>query len=247
MQQDKWAREYGDSVTFLCISVEGLDVCHYFAKFVGASINATILPDEVPPFPIQLGCSGFVVIDETGNVVVTRSSPSFLDAGEDAFRAVEKLLSELGIPILRKSEQDEKSPVILKPLPHVGHCEMDSEHAEIDKCLAYLVETPTQDAIIALRRVMVSHFSHEEALLREMDFGQPQGGALSAYDSHASDHARIIKEVDAALGQPTEGMLPRGMISRLAAMIYQHGARFDSLYSSIVSCESCKKVAAAQP
>ena len=144
MQQDKWSREYGDSVTFLCISVEGLDVCHYFAKFVGASVNATILPDELPPFPIQLGCSGFVVIDKTGNIVVTRSSPSFLDAGEDAFRAVEKLLSELGIPISRKSGQDRKSPVILKPLPHVGHCEMDSEHAEIDKSLAYLVETPTQ-------------------------------------------------------------------------------------------------------
>lgn len=238
-------------MTFLCISVEGLDVCHYFAKFVGASINATVFPDEAPSFPVQLGCSGFVIIDKTGNIVVTRSSPSFLDAGEDAFRAVEKLLSELGVdgPTLRKSEQDRKSPVMLKPLPYVGHCEMDSEHEEIDKFLANLVEIPTQNALITLRRVLVNHFSHEEALLREKGFGQPQGGALSAYDSHASDHARIIKEVDAILGLlPTEeDIVPTGMISRLAAMIYQHGVRFDSLYASIVSCESCKKGAAARP
>ena len=209
---------------------------------MGASINAVMMPDEIPPFPVQLGCSGFVIIDQAGNIVTTRSSPSFLDAGEDSFRAVESLLCDLGIPISRKIEESGTPQVILKPLPHVGHCKMDAEHAEIDKSLAELVETPTRHTLVTMRKVLADHFLHEEAFLQEKAFGQPQGGSLSAYDSHVSDHARILHEVDNLLGLPTVNKISSGKIDRLINMIYQHGVRFDSLYANKISCESCTKV-----
>lgn len=212
--------------------MEGLDVCHYFAKFVGGSINATVLPGETPTFPVQLGCSGFVVIDQTGCIVTTRSTPSFLEAGEDAFRGVEAVLSGLdtlpfakpiqqGERSLRKStEETMASRVIIKPLPYVGHREMDAEHAEIDKSLAKLVDFPTEETLLTLMNILQTHFSNEETLLQERKFGQSQRGALSAYDSHVSDHRRILREVDNLQKLASTGSkLPLGEIRRLATTI----------------------------
>ena len=58
----KWSAKYGSNINFICVSVEGLDVARYFNNFTGSYIDSIIL--EEPPFPVQLGCSGFVVIYE---------------------------------------------------------------------------------------------------------------------------------------------------------------------------------------
>ena len=61
----KYYLRYDNSVNFICISVEGFQVAQYFGKyFTGNSINITLLDGEGPPFPLQLGCFGFVVINE---------------------------------------------------------------------------------------------------------------------------------------------------------------------------------------
>ena len=62
IQMAKWSSKYGSNVNFICVSVEGLDVARYFNNFTGNCINSIIV--EEPQFPVQLSCSGFVVIYE---------------------------------------------------------------------------------------------------------------------------------------------------------------------------------------
>ncbi len=51
----------------------------------------------------------------------------------------------------------------------------------------------------------------------------------------ASDHARILKEVDSLLAMATESNVSARETSHLATMIYEHGERFDSHYAKIIS------------
>lgn len=243
----RWCDKYDDDkVAFLCVSVEGLNCARFFAQFVGRCINATMLPNEFPSFPIQLGCSGFVVLDKFGNIVTTRTAPKFLDLPEESFLSVERALDGLGYG-LRTEDEDiprsetkstESQEIILKPLPPVGHCEMDQEHASIDECLAKLLIEPSKNVLLNLRNILQEHFSHEEALLFENKFGGT--GALSAFESHKGDHQRILSGVDAVLASATDN-ISQADIRKMADKIYQHGDRFDSLYAKRVSCASCEK------
>lgn len=244
----KWCCAYGESVTFLCLSVEGLNIARYFNQYTGASMNATMLPNEIPSFPIQLGCSGFVVIDKDGCILTTRSTPSFLDAGEDAFRAVETLLGDL-IGLTEKSiasKEDHKNELsehdlVLMPLPHVGHCEMDAEHAKIDSCLKELVVDTSVENLRKLKTETEIHFQHEEELLAANQFGTT--GILSAYESHAADHGRILKNIESILetAHNGTGKISQTDVTEVASLIHQHGVRFDSLYAKKVSCRSCER------
>lgn len=247
----KWSGIYGEEVNFLCISVEGLEVARYFAQFTGTSINATMLSKEMPAFPIQLGCSGFVVIDKDSRILSTRTEPRFLDEGEGAFRAVETLLAKLGAFPKSTSEgkgeelrettksSSQQQEITLTPLPYVGHCDMDAEHAEIDTCLKKLVTEPTREIIGELKKVLRDHFAHEEELLVENKFGM--SGVLSAYESHVADHQKILKNIDVVLESSPEGSISKMDIIKISTIIHQHGERFDSLYAKKVSCSSCSK------
>ena len=145
----KWDIIYAGTVSFICICVENLSTALQFGQnHTGTCINAFIRPEDMPSFPVQLGCSGFVVLDSHGGIVTTRSSPRFLDAEQRAFRSVERLLAEkagvehlytptvLHEPVATKPTEIEPSSFVL---PRVGHEDMDGEHAAISKSLKLLL------------------------------------------------------------------------------------------------------------
>ena len=238
-----WCTRYGDIVNFICISVGGSAVARYFGRhFTGECINATMLEGEVPLFPIQLGCSGFVVIDQHCNIVTTKSTPRFLDDGQLAFRGVEKLLSGiLGKSVFNVENHDETSnqhdlilSTKLNSLPHVGYPEMDYEHKLLDECLSKLIANPSRSLMLMLRNLVADHFLHEEEFLLKMNFGT--SGVISGHQSHVSDHKRVLSIIDDVLEntvktEDNESNVVDGDVAKIAYIIYQHGIRFDSLYA----------------
>jgi len=243
----QWCARYGNLVSFLCVSVEGKAVAQYFSNFTGSCINATVIPGGIPAFPIQLGCAGFVIIDKDGNMITTRSAPSFLDAGERAFRSVEGTLDTLlskptsssdtrEVIISDHNGEDEKSTeIILKPLPAVGYVDMDDEHGKIDDCLRRLVAKPSTSMVVELKGIIAEHFHHEEQFLMKMDFGS--SGLISAYESHAGDHRRILSTIDNVLNKASQNLC-QSDISNIASIIHQHGERFDILYAKESECKT---------
>ena len=101
-----WANGgYGDRVRLLMICMEtgddGIATAQSFGKRF--QIPSTVLngyieaPSEAPTYG-QLGCGGFIVLGRYGEFASARTVPAFLDKGMLAFAAVERLLSELGVP-----------------------------------------------------------------------------------------------------------------------------------------------------
>ncbi|KAJ1463202.1 hypothetical protein M885DRAFT_504795 [Pelagophyceae sp. CCMP2097] len=87
-----WQRAYGGRVLFLCVCVESAAVARDFSRrMLQTCANCLVAPGDMPRFPAQLGCGGFVVIDGAGKFVTTKTM-SFNDRGDRAFRALENIL-----------------------------------------------------------------------------------------------------------------------------------------------------------
>jgi len=94
---EAWASssKYRDGVQFLCICVESKRVAQNFGSMFDFTyvINGYIPSNQHMPRGYgQLGCSGFIVVDDEGNFLSKRTT-AFLDTGDEAFRDVEDLLS----------------------------------------------------------------------------------------------------------------------------------------------------------
>lgn len=207
-------------------------------------MNALIDTKNPPNFPAQLGCSGFVVIDGNGKFLTTKT-PRFLDYGEEAFFAVEKLLDE-NIPSLREMistpgqeqsmqekainrDSDKKQSLIAQKLPNVGHREMDEEHDIIVECLNILARDKTKDALREVSRVFSTHCKNEEKLLLKLGFGG--NTEFSAYKSHSDDHRKIFDLMDSIASRQSEEIVSSTDISNLIYVIEVHAERFDTLYA----------------
>lgn len=200
---DKWAKARPE-VQFLCVCVDTKGVAEQFSRMFGleSAVNCYI-PDR-RYFPVgygQLGCSGFIVVDREGRFV-SRKTKAYLQYGEAAFTHVEELLSEqLGFdfhenivalsPSTQRDEQKEESK--MEPPASVGVLSMDLEHEHCAKALALLLETLSIDAMRQVMKELVSHFDHEETLMKKHKFGQNNGiSSFSPFDSHVKDHERIL-------------------------------------------------------
>jgi hypothetical protein len=95
---ERWARgPFGAHVRFVCACVDAQSVAVAFGKMfqLAAVVNAHIPSREHFPDFGQLGCSGFIVVDQGGRCV-SRKTASFLQQGPDAaFADVERLLRSL--------------------------------------------------------------------------------------------------------------------------------------------------------
>ena len=123
----------------------------------------------------------------------------------------------------------------VRPLPKVGHAEMDDEHAELTALLETLARDRSLEALAAVRTEFAEHSAHEEALMAEVGFGG--AGPLSALASHAKDHARIVALADkvAAKGiaKAVHLVAPED-IAALGDAIHDHALHFDQLYVDAV-------------
>jgi len=104
----KWSEQesYQETVRFVCVCVDGRpeEVAREFQREIFGSFSTSRVlnafiddPEDFPTFPTQLGCQGFVVLDERGHFATLRS-PSLNKVGPKAFEYVERVLDQLITP-----------------------------------------------------------------------------------------------------------------------------------------------------
>lgn len=93
---DEWAKEYGEAVSFCCVSCAGPGLALQFAREMKLRFctNGFIANKKHMPRWGQLGCSGFIIFDENLKVV-TRKTKAFLEVREAAFREVRQVVDRM--------------------------------------------------------------------------------------------------------------------------------------------------------
>mmetsp|Transcript_35076 Transcript_35076/g.98907 ORF Transcript_35076/g.98907 Transcript_35076/m.98907 type:complete len:251 (+) Transcript_35076:267-1019(+) len=224
----------------------------------GVRVAFANVPDDLPRFPAQLGCQGFVVLDADLRFCTTRTEPALLDAPEAALAAAERAVLQALPPavaaklpplpswslVAPEAEEPAAAPsccgaACLQPLtvggrlPSVGHAGMDAEHEALEAALRGA--GASAEALAAAAGLLEEHFRHEEALLREVGFGGG-GGELSPLAGHERDHARILALARAAAARAlADGAPAPGDAEALLAAVEEHTAAFDTLYESAVA------------
>lgn len=212
-------------------------------------MNALIDRNNFPTFRVQLGCSGFVIIDENGYFITTKSK-AYLDYEDVAFYEVEALLrahtnafqddqSQLTQQVNQNTTNtsEEKKidlPMSANALPVVGHDEMDKEHEKIVEYINILLQEKSTRALEKVKVEFMEHSTSEEQLLSRLGFGNIGGGDLSPLKSHADDHKRIIGIIDTALGRSSTTVAPSDII-KINDVIHLHAERFDTIYADYIS------------
>ena len=229
----------------MCLCVESIDIARWFRQYTGSSMNALIDRENLPNFHVQLGCSGFVIIDEDGKFITTKSK-AFLDYGDMAFNDVEVLLREntSAFPggnnisngqLFLPSIQNNSSETITTSLPKVGHEDMDEEHEEIIRYLKALAQEKSKTALKSLLLEFRAHSEHEEQLMFKLGFGSRKE-ELSPLRSHADDHGRIIRLMDLVLSQ---SVIASSDVVKIDQAIHLHAERFDTLYAEVLNQNDC--------
>mmetsp|Transcript_58274 Transcript_58274/g.133732 ORF Transcript_58274/g.133732 Transcript_58274/m.133732 type:complete len:164 (-) Transcript_58274:986-1477(-) len=90
---DKWAVRYGDAASFVCVGCAGPALAQEFAKSLQLR-HCTVGYAGKQPRWGQLGCNGFIVLDENLRVVCSATS-AFMEVRELAFAHVEALVDAL--------------------------------------------------------------------------------------------------------------------------------------------------------
>jgi len=245
-----WAKGGYDGVRFLMLCVEtgadGLRTAQSFGEHF--EIPATIVngyidtPSERPSFG-QLGCGGFIVLGPYGEFVSERTVPAYLKAGPQAFTAVERILSSLGVepaPVADRSKVDADSnrSEALQLAP-VGHAQMDAEHQGLVVAAADLIQQRSLDSLCRLRDLWEQHSQNEEAVFVQHDFGGAQaGGPLSGIASHCQHHRVILERLDSTLGgfgpasdRCVPGSVDEQVVYEIIAEMQRHGDVWDEAYA----------------
>lgn len=252
-----WAHGgYGDRVRLLMICVEtgddGLSTARTFGERY--QLPSTVLngyieaPSEAPTYG-QLGCGGFIVLGAHGEFASARTVPAFLDKGMLAFAAVERLLSELGVPRRAASapaaaEETPEPPGLPLQFAHVGQPEMDREHEELAAAGASVREQRSLASLRRLRDAWAAHSAHEEALFAARDFaGHRSRGERSGTRSHVRHHGAILSSIDLAVQRCEEegacskggccapGLVDADAVEHILSEMQRHSDVYDSAYA----------------
>lgn len=92
---DRWAVEYGDRASFICVGCAGPALAGAFGRELELRhCKNTYVPQGAGPFWGQLGCNGLIIMDGELNVVCP-ASMAFMEFQHEAFRHVEAILDLL--------------------------------------------------------------------------------------------------------------------------------------------------------
>lgn len=244
-----WAsgRYAGSKVRFLMLCVEqgeaGLSTARWFGqqfKVPESVVNGYIdTPSEAPTFG-QLGCGGFIVLGPHGQFVAPKTVPAFMQAGDQAFVAVEKLLSGLGVQpnlaAVADTEAARETPKLLvfEP-PIVGNAQMDKEHVQLSEAVAAVQTVARVGNVRRLRDAWAEHSAHEEALFARHDFGgHCSRGALAGTTSHCKHHREILALLDSALKASEQSVLrlaEADTVDEIVSQMQRHSDLYDSAYA----------------
>jgi len=193
---DAWAKRYGDSAAFVCVSCAGPQLATQFGnqQRLQHCHNTWVDQDDMPTWG-QLGCNGFIILDSSHSVVC-KASRAYLEVREQAFRHVETLLSALivekpvpkqedgsvdpsvggacakvrfGSKDAEEEKEEEQASKVAKvsKVASVKVAALDDEHEQCEAVLAKLAQQRNAAALQELLSVYEAHFAHEEALLDE--------------------------------------------------------------------------------
>lgn len=90
---DRWALRYGGSVSFVCICCDGQSLAETFGKNMKLAHCFNTVAASNPKWG-QLGCNGFIVLDQRHSVVCKATS-AYMQVREKAFKHVETLIDTL--------------------------------------------------------------------------------------------------------------------------------------------------------
>lgn len=224
----RWAAKF-PQVVWLCVCVESMDVARRFERNGGTALNVCVDRD-MPQFPAQLGCQGFVVLDSRRRVVTTKSR-AFLDDGDGAFRHVEGLIGE--------SITASRVPIQVNAKIRLARLRTDSLNgvegrvANDDGGDRVTVRLD-DDRVIAVK---------PDNLLRVGDLGSVDHADMDA------DHAALVRAIQDAYASPHNLAALRDEFrdhaKREEALLAQHlkGGRFSALDSHVADHARILKLA----
>lgn len=267
---ERWAKAR-PNVQFLCVCVDNQGVAFQFQSEFGFQHALNCWIPSRGYFPVgygQLGCSGFIVSDKYGNFV-SRKTKAYLDYRQAAFDHVEEILSklllvseaeaqrdtalvpprQLGIreeeEVIPTPEEEEKKTE-LETSSSVGVKSLDDDHEQCSIAISQLLKAQSVESLRAVLNELQNHFEHEEALMKEYNFGNASDEVndFSAFASHVKDHERILtmirREINAvslisSACSKTKGCssvptVDKDLITDIVNAFHTHTEKFDVLY-----------------
>jgi len=239
---DNWSCTWlAEHVVFACASTAGAEVAMLFAEEFGFEnvVNGYAESERDIPFG-QLGCSGLIVFDAAGRLLVRAFTPTYLEARHKSFRMFEQWMKQT----FRLSAPDRnKGPkACLRPAPEVhekkaeetttgkliqlGIRELDEEHEECDVVLQQLLSAPTLGTLRAFLQLLQKHFAHEEEILAAHP-SMPD----RALASHKEDHRQMLKSLQNAL----DDGLTSEFLDEIKDRFFSHIQLFDMQYAKMVA------------
>ena len=226
---------------FACVSTAGPDVADLFAEEFGFEevVNGYAETETDIPFG-QLGCSGLIVFDGTGQLIMRAFTPTYLEVRHKSFRLFEQWLKqtfELNTPGRKKEPEASlaKEPASSQMRPQqqvegklcrLGIEELDREHEECDVVLQQLLSDPNLESLRALLAVLQRHFAHEEEMLAAHP-AMPE----RVFASHKADHRQMLKSLQNALDN---GMTSE-FLDDLKEHFFSHIQMFDMQYARMMA------------
>ena len=232
-----WLAEH---VIFACVSTAGSDVADLFAEEFGFEgvVNGYAETETDIPFG-QLGCSGLIAFDGTGQLIMRAFTPTYLEARHKSFRLFEQWLKQtfgLNVPGPKEpraslvkepaSSQVQTQQQVEGKLCRLGIEDLDREHEECDVALQQLLSDPNLESLRTLRAVLQRHFAHEEEMLAAHP-AMPE----RALASHKEDHRQMLKIVQNAL----ENGMTVEFLDEVKERFFSHIHLFDVEYANMVA------------
>lgn len=204
---DEWAKRYGDSAAFICVSCAGPQLATQFGnqQRLQHCHNTWVDQDDMPTWG-QLGCNGFIILDSSHSVVC-KASRAYLEVREQAFRHVETLLSALIVEKqVPKQEDGSVDPSVGGACARVRFGPQDVEEEEVDqgekRCKSAddaAEAASVKVAKVASVKVAALDDEHErcEAVLAKLAQQRNAAslrGLLSMYEEHFAHEEALLDE-----------------------------------------------------
>lgn len=247
---DEWASVYGTKVGFVCASCAGPELARTFGERLKLKhCNNVWLDEKDMPTWGQLGCNGFIILNES-HLVKCNATPAFLKVNKEAFRFVEDMLSSLlaveNCPNfrLRPPEAGESNcakirfgDAIVHPIPSVKVDVLDVQHHECEEALNILREKQDSESLVHLIKKLEAHFRDEESLLDKYIYNERNSSSsgfsadMNARTSHFADHANILEEIRGY----SKSILSESVINSIRERFYLHTTQYDLNYAECLS------------
>lgn len=244
---DEWASVYGNKVGFVCASCAGPGLARTFGERLKLKYCKNVWLDEnnMPTWG-QLGCNGFIILDEAHSVKCT-ATPAFLQVKQEAFAFVERMLFLTGgssnVSTARSEAGHGDCAKVCfgdGPMHSVKVDILDAEHHKCEEALCVMRERRDAASLAHFLTTLEAHFRNEELLLDEHLYSSNDTTGFSAdmstRRSHFADHANILREIREYSEHAT---IPESAINTFSNRFYMHTNQYDLNYADRLS-ESMK-------